>query len=319
MILNKQNDILNNQNIIMQDLFLIKNSQKASQDTGSQKLIEKKDNTHTFQSSSLPPPPPTSSDPPPSVGPSSAKTVPRGPRKKVNIAFVGDSIAHNIDTLKVEKATRSIITKKKAYGAKQDNVSFFPSKNFTNIVPELLAKKVKETNMNYDVLLLQASSTDITNLDTSNHTEENMENLKQKAMASSENIFNVAIQAVKSTDIPKVIIMERIPRHDRSQDDPAGIKPRLSELANFHLRQLLLQSELKHRIMIGSHSIFGSLGICDLYGGGDNFDGIHLLGPAGKHTYTQSVIRILSDIGLTCSKDSYPLFQEVQFKCQVLQ
>ena len=68
MILNKQNDILNNQNIIMQDLFLIKNSQKASQDAGSQRIIEKKDNTHTFQSSSLPPPPPPSSDPPPSVG-----------------------------------------------------------------------------------------------------------------------------------------------------------------------------------------------------------------------------------------------------------
>ena len=101
----------------------------------------------------------------------------------------------------------------------EDDVSLYPKKNFTDVVPDEFARKYDQTGMDYDVLLLQASSTDITNIDTTKPGR--MEYFKQCAVISSENMFNVAVNAVNNTDVSKVIIMERIPRLDRVNDDPS--------------------------------------------------------------------------------------------------
>ena len=161
----------------------------------------------------------------------------------MNICLVGDSIIHNVDTLEVERATRSIINRSKAYGSVSDNLSLYPHKNFTDVVPKELVKKYKQTGMDFDLLVLQASSTDITNLDTSKIKEEDKVHLQERVLASSKNMFNVAMNAVNNTDVSKVIILERIPRFDTANDDPSTLKSELSELSNDHLHQLLFQSD----------------------------------------------------------------------------
>ena len=80
------------------------------------------------------------------------------------------------------------------------------------------------------------------------------------------------------------------------------MKPGLSDLANFHLKQLLLQSDFESTIVIKKHSFRGSIGLGDLYGVGNDVDGIHLRGPGGRHLYTQSVINILRECGLQISR-----------------
>ena len=99
----------------------------------------------------------------------------KAPRKKINIAFIGDSIAHNVNTKLLEEASNSVITRTKAYGSVFDDVSLYPQKNFSDVVPLELNKKYDQTGLDFDVLILQSSSTDITNLDTNHKGMENIE------------------------------------------------------------------------------------------------------------------------------------------------
>ena len=80
----------------------------------------------------------------------------------------------------MEKATGAIITKSKAYGSKKDDMSLYPDRNFTDVVKGELARKFNQTGLDYDVLVLQASSTDITNLDTADKKEDSIVNMKKK-------------------------------------------------------------------------------------------------------------------------------------------
>ena len=220
--------------------------------------------------------------------------LPVAPRKKLNVCLVGDSIAHNVDIKQLEKESNFLITKLKAYGSVEDSVSMFPKKNLSDVVPQELVRKYNQTGLDFDVLIIQASSTDITNLDTNVNAMENMEYLKQSAAVSSTNIFNVATDSLKHTNVKKVIIMERIPRYDRVEVDPSSLKSGLSEYSNGILHQLWLQSELKDKIIIGKHELECSANIRrDRYGNENVFDGIHLRGPSGKKCYTGSIINII--------------------------
>ena len=154
-----------------------------------------------------------------------------------------------------------------------------------------MVKKYHQTGMDFDILLLQASSTDITNLDTSKINDKVNVDLKRCSLASSENMFNVAVNAVNNTDVSKVIIMERIPRFDST------IKSELSELANGHLHHLLYESDYKDKIMIDQHSVMCNAdNRSDIYGAGRGFDGIHARGPAGHYSLTKSLINILKAV-----------------------
>ena len=199
------------------------------------------------------------------------------------------------------------ITKRKAYGSKEDNVSRYPKKNFTDVVPLELVRKYNQTGLDFDVLILQSSSTDITNLDTKTNEEENVEYLKLCATVSSQNMFNVATNALKHTDIKKVIILERIPRYDLVGDDPSSLKSGLSEFGNGILHQLWLQSEFKDKIIIGKHDLECSSDTRKFrYGNDSNFDGIHLNGFSGRKSYTRSVLDVLTIAGLVSSSSPSP-------------
>ena len=101
-----------------------------------------------------------------------------------------------------------------------------------------MVRKYNQTGLDFDVLILQSSSTDITNIDTKTDAIKNIEYLKQCAALSSDQMFTVATEALKNTNVGKVVIMERIPRYDRPEDDPSSLKSGLSEFSNGILHQL---------------------------------------------------------------------------------
>ena len=223
------------------------------------------------------------------------RIFPKLPRRKINVCLIGDSIAHNVDIKELEESTNTLITKRKLYGSVEDTVSMFPKKNLTDVVPQELIRKFNQTGLDFDVLIIQASSTDITNLDTSTNAIENVEYMKKCATVSSQNIFNAATNALRHTDVKKVIILERIPRYDRVKDDPSSLKSGLSEYSNGILHQLWLQSEFKDNIIIGKHDLECSSDVRqERYGNDVSFDGIHLRGPSGQESYTRSIMNIIS-------------------------
>ena len=171
------NEIMHSQNSLKQELFIIRKSCQNLEDEKKEKENAQPSSTSSSPGSGdLPPggsPTPSSKTyaasaskhpkvtvpsftvHPPSMSP---QRLPRASRKKVNVCFVGDSIAHNVNTVAVEEATRTIIRKRKAYGSVKDDVSLYPTKNFTDVVPDELVQKHNLTGQDYDVLLLQASA-----------------------------------------------------------------------------------------------------------------------------------------------------------------
>ena len=118
----------------------------------------------------------------------------------------------------------------------------------------------------YDVLVMSAPTVDITNLDTSKLVStDNNDLLQEKVMLSSHNMFNLAISSLQNNkNLSKVVIMEHPPRFDKREVDPTSLKPALVRLANSSLSYLWLNSPLKDKIVIGSHSL-GNAGSGDTY------------------------------------------------------
>ena len=78
------------------------------------------------------------------------------------MVWVGDSIAHHIDFEDIEKAVKTKIKKKKAYGSVKASSQKFPDSNFTDVVPRELS------GQQADILVMQASSVDLTNIPADN-------------------------------------------------------------------------------------------------------------------------------------------------------
>ena len=72
--------------------------------------------------------------------------------------MVGDSISHHVDFEELEKVSKTKIKRRKAYGAVSASCQKFPDANFTDVVSKELADKEA------DILILQASSVDLTNI-----------------------------------------------------------------------------------------------------------------------------------------------------------
>ena len=222
----------------------------------------------------------------------------------------------NIGTLAA--ATDSKIATARAYSAVHDTVANeakhparFPASNYTDVI----AKEIHKDD--YETLIIQAGSVDITNLKTKKDTLEHLEYFKQETVISAKNIFSAGVGALKQKpSIKKVVILKQIPRYDRSEDDPMGIKPALSQLFNNTLTECWLNSSAKEKIFVGNHNI-------DCKGSiresryretkTGRFDGIHLYGSSGQKAYTLSVLNILKAAKLTSPDFEYhqscPQFQ----------
>ena len=213
--------------------------------------------------------------------------------EKEHFLFVGSSIGHNLNFPLLEHQNGAKISKAKAYTAVKDDMpnSFkapFPGKNFSTVVPAELSKK------QYKVLFLQGGSTEVSNLKTNSIllVDEYKETIKQ----ASENIFKVAEDAIKkSPSLEKVIIFERIPRHDADQH---GLKSELSKYGNQAYHKLWSKSIFKDKIVIGEHNLDFTGNLKEKIYGVHNFDGIHMRGPLGFKFYTRSVLNIISKASL---------------------
>ena len=117
--------------------------------------------------------------------------------------WVGTSIGHTIDREKFEHETNSEITYVKSYMVDFDDKAHFPTKNFLNTVPQELEKR------QYDWLGIQSGSIEISNLDISGDTVENIENWKSIVHESSKKVFNLALDAIEKHPNVKGVIIEK--------------------------------------------------------------------------------------------------------------
>ena len=224
---------------------------------------------------------------------------------------MGDSITNSLDTKVIEQATNAEIFKVKAYCSVRDEVTNIakhapklPHLNYTDVVQSELAKT------EFDALVLQAGSVDITNLKTREDATKHFQFFNEEANKSAANLFSVAESSLRNNpNLQKVVIMKQIPRYDTNISDPLEVKPALSDIYNNKLTNMWINSELKDKIFVGSHETIACTGgvrearyRCTQSG---RFDGVHLYGPSGMKTYTNSVMQILREADII-SNDSPP-------------
>ena len=246
-------------------------------------------------------------------------------QKKNKVLLIGDSISGNVDIKVLETAMNADIKAVKAYAAIFDNVgnvakkpARFPAKNFTDVTPAELQKEP------FDILLLQSGSVDITNLETRNKPEQNVEYFKQEVVYAAKNLFAVAEDALDNiTDLKKVIILNQTPRYDEPSVDPLNLKPAFVQLFNNTLSRLWMDSPWKSKLSIGLHSLECSGGIKEArYRDSKNgkFDGVHLFGPSGRKAYTVSILNILKSanmLELTNDQSALEFYKsQLQFQFQ---
>ena len=213
--------------------------------------------------------------------------LPTSLRSKV--LFIADNIGSNVDVRHLEEATNTMIYMENAFGAGYKVDAFRPNENFTDACMNAPARR------KYSHVVLQGSSTDITDLDTSDGGTSNLEFLKQEVVIASKNMVAAARNVVlNNPGIENVLILDRIPRFDLDTADPGHLKSKLSEYGNKIIREEIENCDVKAKISVASHILPRELHQ-NLYGHPDRrgYDGIHLNGPDGRNYYTRSVCNIL--------------------------
>ena len=207
------------------------------------------------------------------------------PFQTPKIAYIADSIGCNVNFDMLEKATGAVIKKTKAYCSKFGGK--IPAKNFTEVVPKVLSVE------KYDYLIVQASSTDLTNLRDLPESTAN-EYYKQQAVLSSYQMVAAIDSALTSHPYLKgVVLMERPPRYDDLRD--------LNRLANGLLHEAVAKSRNVGKIFIGQHNLECEGGLqASRYGtpSSHQYDGIHLRGTSGRMAFTRSVASIFQQAGI---------------------
>ena len=164
--------------------------------------------------------------------------------------FIGDSISGNVEVDVLKNALDADIKTVKAYSSVYDNNARFPAKNFLDVTENEIKKE------QFDILLLQSGSVDITNLDTKSRPRKNVEYFKLQVIISARNLFSAAESALTNQPcLKKVVIMNQTPRYDESSVDPLSLKPALAQLFNNTLTDLWMDSKFKSRIAIGIHNL----------------------------------------------------------------
>ena len=216
-----------------------------------------------------------------------------------SVLFVGDSISAAAHIPTLETAVNADVKQVRAYSSTYENMDSpaniaprFPKQNFEDVIANEVGKA------NYDALIVQSGSVDITNLKTNTGDAQNyLEYFKQKTIVSANNLYQaVTNAATKNPELKKVILMEQIPRYDSNTSNPPGLKPYLSNIFNETLGRLC-NSDKNSKVILGKHKLHCHGGIFEArYKNiqSNKFDGIHLYGPSGRKAYTDSVLNILS-------------------------
>ena len=344
-IIDSQNVIIEGHNAIKQEMFILRQSQKnyikLDQLDEALELLSKDRDVVVPPRVACPtlppvpverPPPAPVAQPPPASAqqPTSPRVAAGAPEAPVHhrvasahskvlqrdntatICIIGDSITASLDNRVIERATNSTVRTARAYSSLNDTcendaraATKFPNRGFKDVIAEEL--EFKPT----DVLIVQAGSVDVTNLKTdSGKHNEYEEYFKQETIISAQNIFETVSAALSShPELQKVVLMEQTPRYDTITSDPHSIKPGLSKLYNRTLEKLCHQSPLKDRLIFGKHTLVCTGGIREsryVDHKRNRYDGIHLYGPSGGKSYTESVLSILRNSGLI--KNTPPVY-----------
>ena len=219
-------------------------------------------------------------------------------KPKLKTLFVGDSISRNVYFNQLESATGTTFFHCKAYSSCLDKQCDalkkpprFPMKNFQSVVPT----ELKKGSPPY-YLIMQSPSVDITNLITTNPC--NYEKLKELTLTSAKKFFDIGLQAIEDQpSLKKVVLLKLIPRYD---DD---LKSELSKVFNIKIEDLWRRCSLKTKLVIGTHTIECTGSIRESRYRKSNppsmYDGVHLYGPFGRKSYTNSILHILESQNMT--------------------
>ena len=214
---------------------------------------------------------------------------------------MGDSIAHNISPGEIERQTfkrneRFVVPglkgngeakKARCYGSINDKKSKFPNNNFKEVVPKQMSQ-LKSRGKNVKTLIIQASTTDITNTKHNSRDEQ-----FKAATESSINMVKVTEDTLKNfDDLETVLIIERPPRED-SMDE-------VSQFANEILKSEIVKSKYSNKIIYGRHKLLNEIYEKDsskLYGRPDSpsYDGLHMRSNEGSQLYMDSLTNIFKE------------------------
>ena len=201
--------------------------------------------------------------------------------QKEKILFVGDSILHKANFRVLEKATNKTIYTAKAYAADFDTKTRKPNQNFKYVARNTARKRA------FEYAVLQSPSVHITNLDTSDQSEEGINKMKEVARESSETMIKVAEDLIRANkSIKKVILLDCIPRLDHQ------LKSNIAVFSNNLNRECIAKSSVGNKMIAGAHTIAENE---PNYGKFDSkADGIHMHGVKGNEMFTKSILNILS-------------------------
>ena len=157
----------------------------------------------------------------------------------------------------LENALDKTVITEKAYSSVFDieqnaakQAARFPRANFKDVI------SAKIVQSNYEALIIQAGSTDISNLNTKQTSEDDIEYFRQQAILSAKNLFSAAENAFTlQPKLQKVVLMKQTPRYDPVSSDLLCLKPALSDLFNNVLTEQWMSSLLKNKILVGNHNI----------------------------------------------------------------
>ena len=208
---------------------------------------------------------------------------------KPKIAYIADSIGSHAHFDLLEKASGAEIKKTKAYCSKFGGR--MPSKNFTDIVPKVMGSE------KFDYLVIQASSTDLTNLLELPKNTVDEYYRQQASLSSYQMVASVDSALTSHPHLKGVVLMERAPRYDDFHE--------LNRYANTVLHEAVAQSKYTNKIFIGQHTLECQDGLrASRFGSPSShqyYDGIHLRGTSGKMAYTRSVASIFQQAGILTS------------------
>ena len=269
-ILSVLKSLLEGQNAMKQELFVLRNSQYNTKPQNNLSGRFPAPSSPQARVTPSPPPPrqPVSrSPPPPQPGaqpppPSSGARVRTGTLENKTL-YLGDSISSNVDIRALEHAMNTRFSTTKAYSTVYDtefnevkHAPLYPDLNFKDVI----ASKV--TQEDFEVMIVQSGSVDISNLDTRRNAEDHFDYFREQTILSAKNTFSACENALKiNPGLKKVVLMKQIPRYDRPDLDPLAIKQALSQIFNNTLTDLWLSSAFKQQIFVGNHNIECSGGI----------------------------------------------------------
>ena len=138
---------------------------------------------------------------------------------------------------------------------------------------------------------------DVTNLDTQIIKDEEINTFGQNEVLKSTKVMFEIIEGTlkENPSIQHIVLLDRTPRFDPKEVDPAGIKPKLAEYGNALNEKFRDKSAYKDKIFIGKHTFDCNQ---ETFGPSDikHFDGIHMIGKKGSENYTKILIDVLSHV-----------------------